>query len=297
MKALLIVLFALHGALAMGQGSFAPQAGEPGSDAIHKDSAVFRDWAISCEVVRGLRQIGLPDSGYADAGSDLYGVGKADAPLTVSLGDSGYATLTFTGTFYDGEGADFAVFENGFGMGNETFLELAFVEVSSDGIHFVRFPGQSETDTAFQTESYGYTDATFVHNLAGKYILNYGVPFDLSDLPDTSILDKQHVSHVRVVDVVGSVQPQYATYDVLGRAVNDPWPTNFSSGGFDLDAVGIIHSNVPVGLDEYPMDKHASGDSPCYDLQGRPVDCDIQGVLMMRKNASGRYQLHMRLEP
>lgn len=297
MKTLLTLIVAAMGSCMMAQGSFAPQAGEPGSEAIHKDSAAFRDWAVSCEVVRGLRQVGLPDSGYVDAGSDLYGIGKADAPLTVSLGDSGYATLTFSGTFHDGEGADFAVFENGFGTANETFLELAFVEVSSDGIHFVRFPSQSETDTILQTESYGYTDATFVHNLAGKYTLGYGVPFDLSDLPDTNVLDKQQVSHVRVVDVVGSVQPQYASRDVLGRMVNDPWPTNFSSGGFDLDAVGIIHSNIPLGLNERIVGQHPPHESQCYDLHGRPIDCDVPGVPLLRRNASGRHQLHVTIEP
>jgi hypothetical protein len=47
------------------------------------------------------------------------------------------------------------------------------------------------------------------------------------------------------VDVVGSITPAYATYDSQGNMVNDPWPTPYSSSGFDLDAVGVINQLVP----------------------------------------------------
>jgi hypothetical protein len=33
----------------------------------------------------------------------------------------------------------------------------------------------------------------------------------------------------------------YASYDSQGHQINDPWPTNFPTGGFDLDAVGVIN--------------------------------------------------------
>jgi hypothetical protein len=51
-------------------------------------------------------------------------------------------------------GYDFAIFENGFPFGSGSFyLELAFVEVSSDGKHFVRFNAISNTDTTQQIDS------------------------------------------------------------------------------------------------------------------------------------------------
>lgn len=230
------------------QGPFSPQAGMPGSDAIHKDSNVFVQWATSCEFRAGYRQINLKDSGQVNQGNPNYVVGQADAPLTLSLGDSGLATISFWGFIFDGPGADFAVFENGFGTGEEAFLELAFVEASSDGINFFRFPAFSERDTSFQVSSFGNSDASFYHNLAGKYVVNYGVPFDLADLPDTSALDKNHITHIRIVDVIGCIQPEYASRDANGRIINDPWPTNFPQGGFDLDAVGIIHSTLATGI-------------------------------------------------
>lgn len=58
-------------------------------------------------------------------------------------------------------------------------------------------------------------------------------------------LNLNSVTHIRIVDVVGSIDPLYATRDSLNRVINDPWPTFFETGGFDLDAVGVIHQAVP----------------------------------------------------
>jgi hypothetical protein len=49
---------------------------------------------------------------------------------------------------------------------------------------------------------------------------------------------------VRIRDVVGSIKPEYATLDSKGNPINDPWPTTFPTGGFDLDAVGVIHEET-----------------------------------------------------
>lgn len=270
-----LILCAVAGNL-IAQGPFAPQAGEPGSDAISKDSAIFRDWAISCDVIRGPRQIDLPDSGLVTAGNQLYATGKVDAPLTLSLGDGGSATLQFMGTMFDGPGPDFAVFENGFGSGDQAFLELAFVEASSDGVHYFRFPSESLTDTSVQVSSFDPIDASFVHNFAGKYTVNYGTPFDLADLPDTSLLDKQHVTHVRIIDVVGCLNPAFGSLDAFGRLVNDPWPTNFPQGGFDLDAVMVINSNLPLNISKKELESNSS--KSYYDILGNRSNAPQPGL-------------------
>ena len=44
--------------------------------------------------------------------------------------------------------------------------------------------------------------------------------------------------------MVGSINPQYATYDAFGHMVNDPWPTNSHSSGFDLDGVAVLNQNL-----------------------------------------------------
>ncbi len=219
-------------------GPYAPPAGQNGSTAIHKDSTIIVDWATSAIIDRGWQNIADTSFGKTTAGNDTSATDKSGVNGTVSLGDGGMATLTFDGTIHDGLGADFAVFENSF---DGLFLELAFVEVSSDGINFTRFESISLTDTTVQTPSFGNTDATELYNLAGKYVAQYGTPFDLNELFGSPGLDINSVSHVRIVDVVGNIDELYATYDSQGRPINDPWSTAFPVGGFDLDAIGVIN--------------------------------------------------------
>ena len=228
------------------KGQFPPPAGQEGSTAIHKDSSVFVGWATGCEVVRGPMKIDEPELGDASAGTPDMAIGKAGEDGTVSFGDGGYAILTFDYPIINGEGYDFAVFENAF---DDEFLELGYVEVSSDGINYVRFPSVSLTQTDEQIGSFGSVDATKVHNLAGKYRLFYGTPFDLEELKDTPGLDVNNITHIKIIDAVGNIDDTYARYDSEGNKINFPWPTPFESGGFDLDAVGVIHHDGPgVGV-------------------------------------------------
>ena len=155
----------------------------------------------------------------------------------VSLGDRGEAVATFNFPVMDGPGFDFAVFENG----NTGYLELGIVKVSSDGIHYFGFPTYSQTPTSSQIGTFGTPQAAYLNNLAGKYDGTYGTPFDISEIPNTPLLDKNNITHIKIIDVVGSIDPQYATYDSQGNAINDSFPTPFDSGGFDLQAVGVIH--------------------------------------------------------
>lgn len=218
--------------------SYAPAAGQEGSTAIPAASSQFVAWATAATVVRGPQNIANPTGPLANAGSPELATGAADGSGIVSLGDGGSAVLTFATPIANGPGFDFAVFENGF---SDTFLELAFVEVSSDGVTFFRFPAHSETQTATQVGGFGLLDCRYLNNLAGKYKANFGTPFDLSDIPDNPLLNKDRITHVKIIDVVGSIDPQYATYDSLGNMINDPYATPFASGGFDLDAVGVIN--------------------------------------------------------
>jgi hypothetical protein len=232
-----LFLFCFISQLAVAQ--FAPPQGQPGSTAIYKDSSVFVAWATSGKIVRGLQNISNPSLGYATVGDSTSPIGIADGTV-VSLGDSGYAICSFQNEIYDGPGNDFAVFENSF---DGDFLELGFVEVSSDGVNFFRFPATSNTQDTTQTGTYGDTDATKVNNLGGKYKVLYGTPFDLSQMQGISGLDVNHIKQVKVIDVVGNIG-QYATYDKNNNKVNDPWPTPFASCGFDLDAVGVINEQT-----------------------------------------------------
>lgn len=230
-----------------GFTQFPGGVGTIGTTAIHKDSSIFIAWATQCTVTRGYVDIANTALGAVTFGKDSFALGKADNKV-VSLGDRGSAILSFDLPIKDGAGFDFAVFENAF---NDTFLELAVVEVSSDGINYFRFPAYSNTQTTIQIGPFDNTgDPTKIHNLAGKYRVLYGTPFDLAEVPDNPLLDKNNIRYVKVIDVVGTINPIYATYDVQNNPINDPYPTGFATGGFDLDAIGVIHVNTQSSIAE-----------------------------------------------
>lgn len=247
------VLFASIAAIALAAdtasaGPFAPAAGMEGSTAIPYDYAGIVGWATGVhELVRGPVDISDAFSVAASWGveADVLGVADAqdDSLPVLSLGDGGAVTLTFARPVGNGPGPDFAVFENGF---VNTFIELAYVEVSSNGVDFFRFASVSLTPATAQTGSFGHLDPTNIHNLAGKYRRGFGTPFDLAEMALRDGLDVNGVTHVRIIDVVGSVAPAYRRLDSLGNPINDQWPTNFETGGFDLDAVAVLnYSAVP----------------------------------------------------
>ena len=229
---------------------FAPAAGKPGSTAIKADSSCFINWASKCHIQRGLKQINVPDSGFASVGSELSAIGPASSNGVVSLGDGGIATLTFNPPITNGEGFDFAVFENTF---LDTFLELAFVEVSSDSLSWARFPNTSLTQNTQQTPAFGFTQPTQIHNLAGKYRHPFGTPFDLQDLAMMSNIRINEIRYVRLIDVVGSIDTIWGKKDSYQNIINDPWPTPFPSSGFDLDAVGVIHQQANMAVIQHQV--------------------------------------------
>lgn len=258
---------------------FAPPAGQEGSTAIHADSSVFVAWANTCIIERGYQQIDDPSLGFAYYGDVEAGIGKADNNV-VSLGDGGKAILTFEEPIFNGLGPDFAVFENAF---NNFSLELAFVEVSSNGVDYFRFPAISLTQTDHQIGGFGSIDATMIHHMAGKYRVLYGTPFDLDDIEDNPLLDKKAVTHVKIIDVVGNIDTLYATYDSEGHRVNDPWPTPFYSSGFDLDAVGVIHDIIHQSTDEITEYQVNIYPNPCSDYikikSENMSECDIFNIM------------------
>jgi hypothetical protein len=235
-------------------GPFSPLAGQPGSTAIANTSPSFVEWANGFQnLVRGPLDIANPGAGLASFGDPANAQGPADgnAAHVVSLGDGGQITLSFAHPITDGPGPDLAVFENGFVTSLPlAYLELAFVEVSSNGTDFVRFPSESLTQTTTQIGSFGTLNMTNIDGLAGKFQAGFGTPFDLSQVAGLSPnVDVSDIRYVRIVDVVGSINPAFGTRDSLGNLINDPYPTAFASGGFDLNGVGVLNMvPEPAGL-------------------------------------------------
>jgi hypothetical protein len=128
------------------------------------------------------------------------------------------------------------VFEN---AANPGFLDLGFVEVSSDGATFARF------DTAYLGETpvdaFGTHDTTLMGGLAGKYHQGYGGPFDLNTLANKpEVLDGRvdllDIRYIKIVDIPGDG----SVLDSFAHPIFDPYPC-VQSAGFDLDAVGVMH--------------------------------------------------------
>ncbi len=302
-KILLLLLFLFLCFNSIFSQNFAPQVGFNNSDAVHKDRGIIVNWAKDCKVKRGYINISdttitYSGSNKATFGADSNAIGEADGVLNVvSLGDGGFAELYFNPPIYNGEGFDFAVFENAIIHQQDSslaFLELAFVEVSSDGQKFYRFPSVSEYPSYKQVRAFDYLDCSYFHNLAGKYPAFYGTPFDLDDLIEfSSELDLNRITHIRIIDVIGTINQDFASFDMFGNIINDPFPTPFNSGGFDLDAVGVI--NQLVNFESYK--KILLYPNPVKDILNiyhkdnikRIVICDMQKKIIFENEFNSSY--------
>lgn len=233
-------------------GSAGPSAAGPYTDPGYSAGSMV-DWGTAVdEVIRGPLDIDKPGLGTVSFGTAQNVIGTATGnPLdTLSLGDGGSITVYLESGIGNGPGDDFAVYENGFFDLNGLFAELAYVEVASNGVDFARF--DSDTTNPFLVWSFDSLDPTEYHGLAGRHEAGLGTGFDLEDLSldplvISGAINLYDVQYVRLVDVVGDG----STVDSTGNPIYDPYATPYDAGGFDLEAVGVIHVPEPeffVGL-------------------------------------------------
>ena len=145
----------------------------------------------------------------------------------------------------DGPGTDLVVFENPFSFMDQgetfVFAELGFVEVSTDGLIFARFPTASPL--LGPIGNFGVVPELLVDQFQGLAGLHVGGdPFDFADLAgvpvvQSGLVDLGDIRFVRIRDVIGDG----SEFDGLGNPIFDPWPSDFPSSGFDLDAVQAAH--------------------------------------------------------
>ena len=244
MITLIIALFLCQQAVAQFSDS-----GQVNSDYDRSDGG-FVSWAsLVISLDRGYQDYRQPELGLASLGSPGDCLGSAGT--AVSLGDGGTITLGFDVEITNGAGGGFVVFENGFEW-NGVFMELGFVEVSSNGVDFSRLPALCRRTT--QPGPWDRSDPDLFYNLAGNFV--GGTGFDLQDLiiaddPNVAggVVDPDHIIFVRIVDVIGDVADGGATQDYLGRAAADPYPTAGESCGMDLTGVAVINTGV-VAVEE-----------------------------------------------
>jgi hypothetical protein len=282
-------------------GIFAPPAGQQNSTAVAADDSELDAWAtgykdysqgtnLDSEFQTPQKSLGVPGNSDGSSQGTVFDI--------VSLGRGGSITITFSRPIFDGPNYDFAVFENSF---DDTFLEFAKVEVSTDGQTFVAFPAFSLVPSP--VGAFGSVDATDVEQLAGKYRGGYGTPFDLQQLAGAAGVDLNDIRYLRLTDVVGDGT---ATNDLSTTAlahwlgidegdlpsalvtivngappvIYDVYPT-VGSAGFDLDAVGVLNAApIPVGLDVdtfnagNEIDPESTADLPVTVFTTRLVDGD-----------------------
>lgn len=180
------------------------------------------------------------------------GLGRNEGSLDVlSLGTNGSIILGFDVIITNGPGKDFIVFENPlYKYGSDKiFAELMYVEVSTDGLSFARFPSISATLNP------GIVDPNDVINLAGVMpvyanvekndidpfdpLVAGGDAFDLDSLIDHLLVlsgqvDLDNINFIRLIDIKGDGSCK----DSENNPIYDP--TDMDNGA-DLDAIAIIN--------------------------------------------------------
>ncbi len=157
--------------------------------------------------------LGSPQGKGLDSGStDVF-----------SLGNGGEIVLGFDVTVIDGAGVDFIVFENAFRIGGSAtnvFYELGEVSVSDDGVTWTTFPCTATT--------YPFGSCAGWHPV----LASPAEPVDVTH-PELAGGDAYDLSDVGVKSF----------HYLRVRDMMTKRPATGGTGGFDLDAVAVIHGD------------------------------------------------------
>ncbi len=148
----------------------------------------------------------------------------------LSLGEGGSIIGVFRDNLvYDGPGDDLVVYENAFHVGSPDgplFTEFGYVEVSADNRDWYRFEFDAET-----AEGLAGRQAVLANSENEIDPLSEEAGGDRFDIADVGLA---FVRFVRIVDVDGAIEDRGDFVPPAGK------------GGFDLDAMGAIHSTRPA---------------------------------------------------
>ncbi|HLU39161.1 MAG TPA: hypothetical protein VK081_07235 [Planctomycetota bacterium] len=225
------------------------------------------------------------------------GLGTGSSSTHVhSLGAGGWLILGLGVPMVDGPGADFLVAENPFmASPGQTYAELMFVEVSSNGVDFARFPSRffGGDGSAFAINTVG-----FVSGLAGQtpvfanpnnpsvdpqdVVEAGGDAFDLADLRNHPLVVSgavrlDNIVQIRLVDVVSG-----QSVDSRGRTILDP-----SAGSADCDAITVIHHAGNVSGSGPQVDVHIPQDGNFTIAIGDPDGLDDLDPASLRVSLYG----------
>jgi hypothetical protein len=170
------------------------------------------------------------------------GAGVLEGSLhVVSLGEGGTITISFEDEIVvNGPGPDFSVFENPFYNGGDSlnrYIETAIVEVSQDGVNFLRFPFDIMPLVEPPGNPHRYSGFAGVEPV----LSNNGIPDPTDPLVsggdhfDLEVVGLPNARLVRIIDTGDT------TYDNDGDLVTDTGLNLPNQAGFDLDAVCHVH--------------------------------------------------------
>jgi len=308
-----------------------------GNDWCHADpcdadavlNPIFRGWASGVAQYQPAAGVGID---WIDPAKAL-GPAIGNHTDIVSLGDNfpaGYITITFGDPEVPGHpdhirnepGYDFVIFENAFAatwndpvlgfFQGQVFVELAYVEVSSNGTDFARFAPVSLIEGPVQR--YGTIDSNNVYNFAGKHPNGYGLctgtGFDLEQLKHLSVVedstvDINDITHIRMVDIPGTgdfadiavehIDPATGgawQYYLNNHPIYDPWQT-LDSGGLDLEAIGVLHAqqhkgdiNMDGSADIFDLAAFATSWQNSFGDTGYIARCDMAEPINLKVNFS-----------
>jgi len=235
-------------------------------------------------------QVGVAANALGGPEGGGLAIGSFDV---VSLGTGGSLTLGFDVTPTDGPGADLIVFENGFATFGGVFAEAVFVEVSSDGVAFARFPsayaGPAGPLPAFGSVALGsYAGLAgglpVLANVASNGLDPFdpvaagGDAFDLAELADHPLVtagtvDLAAISCVRLVDVEAGVDT-----DSGGTPI---WDNGGPVGAADVDAVAVLNHVGNQTATRPALDLYVDGSGYLHVVLGDPdglADLDFAGI-------------------
>ncbi|MBK7876135.1 MAG: hypothetical protein IPJ77_10335 [Planctomycetes bacterium] len=228
------------------------------------------------------------------------GGGLSNGSLDVaSVGVGGSLTLGFDVTIANGPGVDFTVCENAFVFAGESFSEVAYVEVSTNGVAFARLPSRytgPATGLPSFTAPFGtYGVLTGTMPVLANPATNTldpldpawagGDAFDLADLANdplvtSGVVDLAAIHFVRIVDV-----PHGTGTDAAGNVI---WDNSGATGTADVDAVCVIQhaGTVVAGQPTVDLFLDAQGylnlrvEDPDggADLDGNTIHCSFNGA-------------------
>lgn len=178
---------------------------------------------------------GVRGAGFYAGSMDVYSLESSGEEASIVLSWSGDTAI------FDGQGPEFAIFENGFKTSIGWYFEPMVVEVSSDGVDFIAFPHDylAEDETVYVSEPelwLGFAGLTpvMLHeelNPVSPFSEDAGGDrFDLADLPDSELGKKVKREGVRFIRLTSASA-------CVNRDSGEPFPLEAISMGADVDGV------------------------------------------------------------